>query len=77
MYLLDAQKGQTMQVRITSLEHNAVFAIVAPPNGTSPRRLLQQEVVTCTTVLPATGDYQIIVGSTRGNASYQLEVTIR
>ncbi len=77
MYLLDAQEGQTMQVKITSLENNAVFAIVAPPNGTQPRQVLKQEVVTWSKVLPATGDYQIVVGSTRGNASYRLEVTIR
>ena len=77
LYLLEAQEGQTMQVKITSLEHNAVFAIVAPPNGTSPRSFLKQEAVTWNNVLPTTGDYQIIVGSTRGNASYRLEVTIR
>jgi hypothetical protein len=76
-YLLGAQKGQTMQVKITSLENNAVFDIVAPPNNTSPRQLLKQEVVTWSDVLPNTGDYQIVVGPTRGNASYRLEVTIR
>ncbi|MBW4580486.1 MAG: hypothetical protein KME42_13055 [Tildeniella nuda ZEHNDER 1965/U140] len=77
MYLLGAQKGQTMQVKITSLENNAVFDVVAPPNQTEPRRVLKQEAVTWNKVLPATGDYQIVVGSTRGNASYRLEVTIR
>ena len=77
MYLLDAQQGQTMQVKITSLENNAVFDIVAPSHHAQPRRVLQQEVVTWSNVLPVTGDYQIVVGSTRGNASYRLEVTIR
>jgi hypothetical protein len=77
MYLLDAQKGQTMTVKITSLEDNAVFDVVAPSSNNSPRRLLKQEAVTWSTVLPATGDYQIIVGPTRGNATYRLEVTIR
>jgi hypothetical protein len=27
--------------------------------------------------LPSSGDYSVIVGGTRGNASYKLEVTIR
>lgn len=77
MYLLGAQKGQTMQVKITSLENNAVFDVVAPSNQTEPRRVLKQEAITWSKVLPDTGDYQIVVGSTRGNASYRLEVTIR
>jgi hypothetical protein len=77
LYLLDAQQGQTMTVKLTSLEDNAVFDIVAPSNNNSPRRLLKQEAVTWSTVLPTTGDYQIIVGPTRGNATYRLEVTIR
>ncbi len=77
MYLLSAQKGQTMSVRIVSLEDNAVFDVVAPPNGAEARQTLKQEAVTWSSTLPETGDYQIVVGTTRGNANYRLQVTIR
>lgn len=76
-YLLGAQKGQTMSIRIMSLEDNAVFDVVAPPNKLGQRRTLKQEAVTWSNTLPETGDYQIVVGSTRGNASYRLQVTIK
>jgi hypothetical protein len=71
-YLLTANKRQTMTVSITSLEKNAVFDIQAP-NG----RLLKQEGTSWSGVLPSTGDYKIIVGGTRGNASYRLRVTVK
>ncbi|XGV94465.1 MAG: hypothetical protein ACAF41_17125 [Leptolyngbya sp. BL-A-14] len=77
LYLLGAQKGQVMTVRIVSLEDNAVFDIVAPPNDTGKRQTLKQEAFSWSSTLPESGDYQIVVGSTRGNASYRLQVTIR
>ncbi len=76
-YLLGARKGQTMSIRIVSLEDNAVFAVVAPVNQAGQQRTLKQEAFSWTSTLPETGDYQIVVGSTRGNASYRLQVTIR
>jgi hypothetical protein len=72
IYLLRAREGQTMIINITSLEKNAVFDIQAP-NG----ELLKEEATSWRGVLPSSGDYSIIVGGTRGNASYKLEVTIR
>lgn len=77
LYLLGAQKGQVMSIRIVSLEDNAVFDVVAPPNGTGKRQTLKQEAFTWSSTLSETGDYQIVVGPTRGNASYRLQVTIR
>jgi hypothetical protein len=77
IYLLGAQKGQTMTVRIRSVENNAVFNIEAPSNQAGQRRILRQEAVSWSGKLPATGDYQIVVGTTRGNASYKLQVIIR
>ncbi|QZZ22440.1 hypothetical protein J5X98_08735 [Leptothermofonsia sichuanensis E412] len=76
-YLLDAQKGQTMTVRIQSLENNAVFDIVTPPNRAGQGRVLKQEAVFWSGQLPDSGDYKVVVGSTRGNASYKLQVTIK
>jgi len=72
IYLLRAREGQTMIINITSLEKNAVFDIQAP-NG----ELLKEESTSWRGVLPSSGDYSVIVGGTRGNASYKLEVTIR
>ncbi|MBD0343640.1 MAG: hypothetical protein ICV63_02135 [Coleofasciculus sp. Co-bin14] len=72
IYLLRARKGQTMTLTITSLEQNAVFDVQAP-NG----NFIQEEAMSWSGVLPATGDYSVIVGGTRGNATYKLEVTIQ
>ena len=72
IYLLRARRDQTMTLNITSLEQNAVFDVQAP-NG----NFLKEEATSWSGVLPATGDYSVIVSGTRGNASYKLEVTIR
>lgn len=71
-YLLGAKSGQTMTVSITSLENNAVFDIIAPN-----QRTIKQEGTSWSTKLPATGDYRIVVGGTRGNATYKLRVEIK
>ncbi|MEO1377994.1 MAG: hypothetical protein AAFW70_27700 [Cyanobacteria bacterium J06635_10] len=71
-YLLGAKKGQQMNLKITSLEKNAVFDVISP-NGKS----LQQEATNWSGKLPKNGDYQVVVGGTRGNASYELTVEIK
>jgi hypothetical protein len=77
-YLLGARAGQSMSVRITSLERNAVFTVYRPGGqralaGTEEGK----DAVRWSGRLPATGDYEILVGGTRGNASYTLTVSIR
>ncbi len=76
-YLLSAQKGQVMKVQIESVEDNAVLDVVTPSTSTGQRRILKQEAAFWSGKLPQTGDYQIVVGSIRGNATYKLTVTIR
>lgn len=71
-YLLNARARQTMTVSISSVENNAVFDIIAP-NGQN----LKTETTSFTGRLPATGDYKIVVGGTRGNATYRLQVSIK
>lgn len=71
-YLAGAQANQDLRVSITSLENNAVFDLVSP-TGES----MIQEATSATVSLPATGDYSIVVGGTRGNASYKLQVEIK
>jgi len=75
-YLLGAAAGQLMRVQIGALEHNAVFTIFDPAGqalvGTEPGR----DTTDWSGMLPASGDYQVIVGATRGNATFHLDVTI-
>jgi len=71
LYILGAQGGQEMTLFITSLEDNAVFDVVSPSGD-----ILLLEGVGETLMLPQTGDYSIIVGGTRGNATYSLDVLI-
>ena len=70
-YVLNARANQTMRVNISSVEDNAVFDVVAP-NG----QTLESETTSFSGKLPATGDYRIVVGGTRGNATYKLQVGI-
>jgi hypothetical protein len=66
-----------MIVHITSLEKNAVFAILGP-DGTALQGAEEgTDATDWSGTLPASGDFSIWVGPTRGNATYTLEVTIR
>lgn len=72
-YILRAGRGQTISLRITSTENNAVFDLM-PPGAGQP---LASEQTEWTGELPRAGDYTIVVGGTRGNATYSLQVSIR
>ena len=76
-YLLGARRGQTMIVHITSLEHNAVFAILGPEGAALIGAEEGADAMDWTGELPSSGDYSIWVSPTRANATYTLEVTIR
>ena len=71
VYVLGAQANQSMSVKITSLENNAVFDVLSPSN-----EVLRWESTDEELALSETGEYYIVVGGTRGNATYQLEVGI-
>ncbi|MFE3444569.1 hypothetical protein ACFXNW_16190 [Nocardia sp. NPDC059180] len=66
-HLVNAQAGQAMRVSIVSAEDNAVFDIYAPSGAR----------IDMAAALPETGDYRIVVGATRGNASYRLHIQVR
>ena len=70
-YTLEAAAGQTMNVDVVSLENNAVFDVYGPGDT-----LLAGETMTASIVLPESGVYILILGATRGNASYDLTVEI-
>jgi hypothetical protein len=90
LYTATARAGQTMRVRITSVERNAVFQIFRPGarfekvdeiyefdgqalSGTSE----EDAAMSWSGTLPQSGKYLIVVGGTRGNATYRLTVSIR
>ena len=60
-----------MNLTITSLEDNAVFDVYGPNEVE-----LAGEATSVSISLPSDGMYTIIVGGTRGNASYDLTVEI-
>jgi hypothetical protein len=73
-YSLSMLAGETLEIQITSLEGNAVFSIQDPGHvplpGTEEDKSKTQWIVT----IPADGAYSILVGPTRGNATYTLKV---
>jgi len=71
VYVLSAQGGQKMTLSIRSIEDNAVFDVVTPSGI-----ILGNELTKETFVLPHTGEYQVIVGGTQENATYDLEIGI-
>lgn len=78
VYLVGARAGQRMRVRVTSPEHNAVFQLHGPGRvGTLRGAGEADDAVAWSGALPRSGDYRIVVGGTRGNASYVLHVAIR
>lgn len=70
-YTVAAGAGQTMELLITSIEDNAVFDLIDPAGN-----VLEAEATNTTTVLPDDGVYRVVVGGTRGNASYELTIVI-
>jgi hypothetical protein len=90
LYSITAKAGQTMEISITSKEDNAVFAIFQPGSkpvkedgitevkGTAlPKAGDKDDARSWSGKLPESGKYWIIVGGTRGNATYKLKVTIK
>lgn len=71
VYQLGAQGGQQMTLNISSLENNAVFDVISPSGAVMAREAMDESLA-----LPQTGDYIVIVGGTRGNATYTLNIAI-
>ncbi len=77
-YLLGARAGQRMTVNISALEDNAAFVIYPPGSKQTLKGAGEEDDVTqWSGKLPTSGNYTIIVGGTRGNASYRLAVAIK
>lgn len=76
-YIVGARAMQTMSVKVTALENNAAFQIQAPDGSYLSGAGETDDATSWSDKLPDDGDYQIVVGGTRGNCSYKLTVTIR
>jgi hypothetical protein len=90
LYSFDAREGQRATIRIDALEHNGAFQIYSPPASpvmrdstleiagqTLPGAGEEDDAAHWTGTLPRSGAYLVVVGSTRGNVTYRLTVTIR
>jgi hypothetical protein len=75
-YLLRASAGQQMDLAISSLENNAVFSLAGPDGQALEGARPGQDARAWSGALPLDGDYTLTVGSTRGNASFTLSVSI-
>jgi predicted small lipoprotein YifL len=71
-YLVNAAQDQVMDLDISALEDNAVVQVITPAG-----QVIGSEIKTMNKTLPETGDYQIIVSGTRGNATYKLNVAVK
>ena len=85
-YYLTAKAGQNMEIKIKALEENAVFQIYKPgyrigtdeiKGETLPGAGETDDATQWKGELPVSGKYLFVVGGTRGNATYELKVTIR
>ena len=89
-YFLTGKAGQKMEVSISAVEQNAAFAIYQPgyKAGKDADGILEikgaalkgagegEDATAWQGVLPSSGKYLILVGGTRGNATYKLKITI-
>jgi hypothetical protein len=90
-YFLTAKAGQKMEVSLSAVEKNAACAIYQPgyKAGKDADGLLEirgtalpgagegEDATAWQGALPGSGKYLILVGPTRGNATYKLKITIR
>lgn len=87
-YFIGAAAGQTMEIKLTSLEHNAGFTVYGPGftikkdeygEEVEGQRIFEgdESHQTWSGVLKAPGKYLIEISSGRGNASYDLVISIK
>ena len=77
-HLVKAKAGQTLDVHITSDESNAVFQIYSPgEKDTLPGAGETDDATKWSGKTPVDGEYVIVVGPTRGNATYKLTYSVK
>jgi hypothetical protein len=73
-YIVPAKKGQTMSVKISSLEKNANFTVYFAGEQESLEG--STEATKWTGKLSDDNNYVILVGASRGNATYTLVIEV-
>ena len=79
VYLIRVHAGQVMSVKLSSLENNAAFDVLEPEaRGSREAKDITggSDISQWQGALSKTGEYKIVVGGTRGNTSYKLQVTV-
>ncbi len=71
LYRFEAAAGQLLSIDMSSIEDNAVFTLIDPSG-----EVIDTEATDLSKILQRSGDYWMIVGSTRGNSSYTFAITI-
>ncbi len=74
VYTVSASENQQMSVSIKSIENNASFYVHSSDDTNISG---ENDVKSWSGKLPATGDYTIKVGATRGNATYKLKISVK
>jgi hypothetical protein len=78
VYTLRVRAGQAMFVNLTAIESNAAFTIYAPKSETPvPGTEEENDVASWSGSTSTSGAYRIVVGGTRGNATYKLHVSVK
>jgi hypothetical protein len=78
VYTLRVRAGQHMSVNVTATENNAAFSIYAPQSETPiPGTEEGNDVASWNATTRTSGAYRIVVGGTRGNATYELHVSVK
>jgi hypothetical protein len=73
-YTLSLLAGETLDVIVTSVEGNAVFTIIGPDGNPLPGTEEGKDINNWAVPITVEGMYSILVGPTRGNATYTLVV---
>ena len=77
-HLVNAKAGQTLDVSITSNENNAVFQIYRPgEKETLPGAGETDDATKWSGKAPSDGEYVIVVGPTRGSATYKITYSVK
>ena len=75
-YSLTMLAGEMLDVQIASLEGNAVFSILGPDQVPLPGTEEGRDTIQWAVPISVDGEYSILVGPTRGNATYTLKVNV-
>jgi hypothetical protein len=76
-FTLEAAAGQKMRVGMTSVEDNAEFEVIAPGGNSLGSSSDKNGEQVWYGALPGDGNYEIVVGTTRGGAEVTITFVIK